>query len=222
MSDKYIVEEDLGEGDSAEELDIAQASEEVANEVWEDEEIRRLIIFYLDNKDTFLSGTTKKVHLWAVACKTMLAGKQPLSCEVKLRNLKRKYAQLRVDNQTGTFINWPLYDLCHQAFHDDTFVQMCLNEPTQESVTMSMPVQNVVNKDGVLVVKKVNTNQNKDEKVESMLNLYIKHKNFFQKHNTQKGLWEAIAMDLGEEDVDYWHKRFLNFKQHNFVPFTDD
>lgn len=215
LPEKYIVEEDIGEGDSTEELDITQASEEIVNEVWDDEEIRRLIIFYLDNKETFLSGTTKKVHLWAVACKTMLTGKQPLSCEVKLRTLKRKYAQLHVDSQNGTFINWPMYDLCHQAFHDDTFVQMCLNEPAQESVTLSMPSHNVVSKDGILVVKKVNSIQNKDEKVESMLNSYIKHKNFFQKHsNSQKGLWEAIAMDLGEADVDYWHRRFLNFKQH--------
>lgn len=210
---KYIIEEDLGDGESAEEQDIAQATEQASNEVWLDDEIKRLVVFYIDNKDTFLSGTTKKTHLWAVACKTMLAGKHPISCEVKLRQLKSKYAEACM---YGGAVEFPYYDLCHRAFHDDSYVKMCLNDLNQiNQVTMNLPVNNVVNQDGILVVKKVNTVQNRDEQVEAMLNSYIKHKAYFQKqYNSQKGIWEAIAMDLGEEDVDYWHKRFLNFKQH--------
>nr|XP_026486246.1 uncharacterized protein LOC113393520 [Vanessa tameamea] len=213
---KYIIEEDLGEGESAEELDIAQATEQVSNDIWLEDEIKRLIVFYLDNKETFLSGATKKTHLWAVACKTMLAGKTPILCEVKLRELKKNYVQVCLENQNGGTIIWNYYNLCNQAFHDDNFVKMCLSENSSDNqITVNMPVKNVVNQDGILVVKKVNSCQNKDEQVEAMLNSYIKHKTFFQKqYNTQRGLWEAIAMDLGEEDVDYWHKRFLNFKQH--------
>ncbi|CAG9569927.1 unnamed protein product [Danaus chrysippus] len=212
---KYVIE-DNGEGESADELDIAQAAEEVAKETWLNEEIKRLIVFYIDNKETFLSGTTKKKHLWAVACRTILTGKNPVSCEVKLRMLKQQFIQLCLEKQKGNIVTWPYYDLCHQAFYEDSF-ETVTNDSEPNKVIINMPVQNVVNQDGILVVKKVNSGQGKDvdEKVEAMLKLYIKHKKTFKRNNHMpRGLWETIALEMGEDDVEYWHKRFLNFKQH--------
>ncbi|XP_045779737.1 uncharacterized protein LOC123877230 isoform X2 [Maniola jurtina] len=209
--------EDFVDEDSPDEFEIAQATEQIAREKWLDEDIRRLITFFIDNKETFLSGTTKKIHLWVVACKTMLTDKKPISCEAKFNTLKKKYTQLCIDKQNGVNITWPFFDLCHQAFHDDPSIKTHLRQARQDTVVVNMPVQNIVNQNGVFFVKKVNTEQNKDTKVELMLNLYLKHKkniNNQRSHNISKAMWEAIAMEIGEEDADYWHKRFMNFKQH--------
>ncbi|XP_069362605.1 uncharacterized protein [Maniola hyperantus] len=216
LPDSYMVE-DLVDEDSPDEFEIAQATEQVAREKWLEEDIRRLITFFIDNKETFLSGTTKKIHLWVVACKTMLTDKKPISCEAKFSTLKKKYTQLCVDKQNGVNITWPFFDLCHQAFHDDPSIMTYLREARQDTVVVNMPVQNIINQDGVFIVKKVNTEQNKDTKVELMLNLYLKHKKTTSNqkaHTISRAMWETIAMEIGEEDADYWHKRFMNFKQH--------
>ncbi|XP_039761083.1 uncharacterized protein LOC120634496 isoform X1 [Pararge aegeria] len=213
LTDSYMVEDFVDE-DSPDEFEIAQATEQVAREKWLEDDIKRLITFFIDNKETFLSGTTRKIHLWVVACKTMLTDKRPISCEAKLNTLKKKYAQLCIDKQRGQFITWPYFDLCHQAFHDDSYVKMCLSEAARDTVVVNLPTQNVLNQDGVFVVKKVNT-ENKDERVEDMLALYLKYKKIYKKgHNTPRSMWETIALELGHEDAEYWQKRFLNFKQH--------
>ncbi|XP_023954831.2 uncharacterized protein LOC112058323 [Bicyclus anynana] len=210
----YMVEDFVDE-DSPDEYAIAQATELVARERWQEEDIKRLITFFIDNKETFLSGTTRKIHLWVVACKTMLTDKKPISCEAKLNTLKKKYAQLCIDKLKGINITWPFFDLCHQAFFDDNYVRMCLNDASQTPVVVNLPTQNVVNQDGVVFVKKVNTDQTKDEKVEEMLKLYLKYKKMYQKnHNMPRGMWDTIATELGQESAEYWQKRFLNYKQH--------
>lgn len=206
--------EDYVDEDSPDELEIAQATEQVAREKWHEDDIKRLITFFIDNKETFLSGTTKKIHLWVVACKTMLTDKKPISCEVKFNSLKKKYLQMCLDKQKGLNVTWPLYDLCHQAFHDDSYIKMSLNEANPNLVTINVPVQNVINQDGVIVVKKIESDQNKDAKVESMLNLYLRYRMMHKGHNMPRGMWDSIARELGEEEAEYWHKRFLNFKQH--------
>ncbi|XP_038219188.1 uncharacterized protein LOC119837608 [Zerene cesonia] len=200
---KYVIE-DTGESESADELDLAQASEQLATEQWLDEEIRRLIVFYLDNKETFRSGTTKKKHLWAVACKTMLLGKQPLSCEYKLRSFRDKYFQIYSERQKGKNIQWQFYNLCHQAFQDENPVDTYLN------VTENKP-EVIINPNG----NSSNTKKSSaDANVERMLKLYLQYKTYYLSNVNQKSVWEKIASDMGEKDVDYWHKRFLNFKQH--------
>lgn len=184
---------------------------------WNEEEVQRILVFYVDNKETFVTGTAKKKHLWAVACKTMLIGKTPETCEVKLRNLKHKYSALLLEQEKGVAVTWPLFDLCHQAFHDDTYVQYLLREHLlREQKNIKVPVESNPIEDahsGVITVKNMNTNKG-DVNVETMLNLYLRYKKNFQKDYWRKGLWETIAIELGEEDADYWHKRFLNFKQH--------
>ncbi|CAK1546699.1 unnamed protein product [Leptosia nina] len=201
---KYVIE-DTGESESADELDLAQASEQLATEPWTDDEIRRLIVFYLDNKETFQSGTTKKKHLWAVACKTMLLGKQPLSCEYKLRVFRDKYFEIHAERLKGNNTQWPFYNLCHQTFQNDNPVDSYLNI----NCTTEIAPENI-KKENVPVVKK-NVG---DANVEKMLNLYIQYKNIYMGNVNSKAIWDRIARDMKENDVDYWYKRFLNFKQH--------
>ncbi|CAF4895982.1 unnamed protein product [Pieris macdunnoughi] len=195
---KYVIE-DTGESESADELDLAQASEQFASEQWTDEEIRRLIIFYIDNKETFQSGTAKKKHLWAVACKTMLLGKQPLSCEYKLREFREKYFLINSDKLEQVIIQRPFYNLCHKAFQDENPIDMYLN---------------VSNKDSESIKKETPIKKSMDTSVEKMLNLYLKYKNIYANNINTKTIWERIARDMNEKDVDYWYKRFLNYKQH--------
>lgn len=189
----------------------------VVKERWLDEEIRRLLIFYIDNKDNFQNGITRKKHLWTVACKTMLTGKHPNACELKLRNMKRKYALLRMDqikNKSRDYKRWVYYDLCHQAFHDDSFVKTMIDENSKDQVnTSSVQPDEIV----TTFTKKSRV---ADKKVEQMLTSYLVHKRRSPKdHLWQKNFWIKIAIELGE-DADYWHKRFLNFKQH-YIRMTE-
>lgn len=158
----------------------------------------------MDNKDAFQNGLTRKKHLWTVACKTMINGKHPQACEMKLRNMKRKYALLRMDqtkNKSHDYKRWVYYNLCHQAFHDDSFVKTMIED--QVYVPSNQPEE--------VVPKKFRAG---DKKVEQMLTSYLVHKRRCPKDQLwQKNFWIKIAIELGE-DADYWHKRFLNFKQH--------
>ncbi|XP_041984189.1 uncharacterized protein LOC121736833 [Aricia agestis] len=260
---KYIIEDTAG--DSDDELDIAQATEQVQQESWPDNEITRLIVFYIDNKKTFLNGTTKSKHLWAVACKTMMTHRRPISCEIKFRMLKGRFIQAFLEKQKNSDYHWPFYDLCHQAFYDDPEVVACIKENLQKLVTSEtkvtvaqipatqihatqipvtqipatqihitqipvtqihanqipateipatpIPATHTVNQDGVIIVKKVSS-QVSDEKVTAMLKLYIKYKGKLSNANLSKSIWDTIALEMGEEDGNYWHRRFHNFKKH--------
>ncbi|XP_052752962.1 uncharacterized protein LOC113519398 [Galleria mellonella] len=186
-------------------------------EKWLEEETQRLLMFFVDNKETFLNRSTQRKHLWAVACKTMLPGKTPAACDIKLRNLKRKYSQLLLNKQKGVEVKWPLYDACHLAFQDDVFVKMTLAESiTHDSRIANIPIQPKPDNDGIVVVKNINQQPTRsiDSKVEMMLKLYLKYKKDFEKEYWRKDLWERIAFEMKEKDPEYWHKRFLNFKQH--------
>ncbi|KAM3960031.1 uncharacterized protein ACR2FA_005955 [Aphomia sociella] len=189
--------------------------EQALKDKWLEEETRRLLMFFVDNKETFINGSAQRKHLWAVACKTMLPGKTPTACDIKLRNLKRKYSQLLLNQQRGIDAKWPLYDLCHMAFHDDSFVRMSQAESiTQDAKIVNIPVTSKSYNDGVVVVKNVNSTKTLDAKVEKMLQLYLKYKKDFEREYWRKDLWDRIALEMGESDPEYWHKRFLNFKQH--------
>lgn len=203
-------------------IDLQGTSYELKDR-WTDEETKRLLIFYIDNKDAFIKGITKKKHLWAVACKTMLTSKQPMTCEMKLRNMKHRYIQLRLEQKRNIYHNWPYLDLCYQAFHDDPHVNATLNTTnvlTNHQDQHVVQIQNPeITNDGIVIMKKKmeSSRSLSDKKIETMLQLYLNHKNRTKnvpKEIWQKGLWETIAMQLGEEDPEYWNKRFLNFKQH--------
>ncbi|KAJ2951214.1 hypothetical protein O0L34_g5607 [Tuta absoluta] len=195
----------------------ASTEETSGKERWLDEETEKLLIFYIDNKQAFQNPALKNKHLWAVACKTMLIGKSSTSCEMKVRNLKRKYSLLHLDyvkNNNNPKV-WPFYDICHQAFHDDSFVQKILKENVNEKkVVIDIPGVSAVQpeQDGTVHLKK--SVKSPDEKVRQMLALYIQYKtdnaNDYLWH---KKVWEKIAQQIGE-DAEFWHKRFLNYKQH--------
>lgn len=147
----------------------------------------------------------------------MLTGKQPTACDLKLRNMKRKYSLLRMDqikNKSRDYKRWLYYDLCHRAFHDDSFVKTMIDENSKElDITSSIEPEEIV----TALTKKPRTG---DKKVEQMLTSYLIHKRRSPKdHLWQKNFWINIAIELGE-DADFWHKRFLNFKQH-YIRMTE-
>ncbi|RVE53512.1 hypothetical protein evm_001882 [Chilo suppressalis] len=198
-------------------------SDTLLSDQWTEEELQKLIIFYYDNNEAFFSGATQQQHLWAIACKTMLTGRTAQDCMNRLEILKKMYAQQRIDHEKGYNINWSLYDLCNQAFYDDTYVNSLLKGNEQENKTLTkVPIPMIPthtttmddSKGGIIVVKSVNTTSKNvpDDKVETMLKLYLRYKK--QKDIPTKAIWETIALELGEESSEYWHKRFLNFKQH--------
>ncbi|KAI8425712.1 hypothetical protein MSG28_011514 [Choristoneura fumiferana] len=198
----YLIEQP---GTELEEDDVMEEEYAWSRDKWTDEETKRLLVFYVDNKAAFQAGSTRKKHLWTVACKTMLSSKQHNSCEMKLRNLKRKYLQLRVEQEKG-----------FNAFHDDKFVNDAVECSRRNSQTKAISIPTIKPNDdkGIVIVKKVNKNTG-DSNVEAMLTLYLKNKGLNYK-SKQKALWQSIAMQLGVEDGDYWHKRFLNFK-NNYI-----
>ncbi|XP_068624698.1 uncharacterized protein [Battus philenor] len=185
------------------------------NEEWKDEDVEKLLVFYIDNKESFQNNDGMKKHLWAVACKTMLFDKNATLCELEFNNLKKQYVEVRTKYQNGTIVEWPYYDLCNQAFHDDYDVKVLMNEIKREEEVVNKSYTYKPNEDGILVTKKdKNVRTSSDEKVELMLNLFLKYKESYRKYNSFRGIWDTIALEVGEEDADYWHKRFLNFKQH--------
>lgn len=143
----------------------------------------------------------------------MLVGKNPNACDAQLNSLREKYFEMCGHIQKGKYIKWPYFELCHQVFHDEIFKSSedydDIIEPQIAHVSVPKPSH-----ENVMVVKKVNNRASPDEKVELMLNLYLKYKKSFQQEYRRKGLWETIAMELGEDDGEYWQKRFLNYKQH--------
>ncbi|CAG5037603.1 unnamed protein product [Parnassius apollo] len=193
--------------------DFVQCVDQLSKESWLDEEIQKLLVFYIDNKESFINNSTAQPQLWAVACKTTLEAKNPSLCEIMFQNLKQKYSEICMEQQKGEVTNWPFFDLCRQAFHDDR--ELIINENIQQDQSENMPINPKPNEEGILVMKKLNSvRTSSDGKVEQMLNMYLKYKKNPKNYHSHRGVWEAIALELGVEDADYWHRRFLNFKQH--------
>ncbi|XP_061724655.1 uncharacterized protein LOC133530662 [Cydia pomonella] len=207
----YLVEQSSAPYEEPMEEDHAWAKDK-----WTDDETKRLLVFYVDNKTSFLGGATTKKHLWTVACKTMLSNKNHAACEMKLRNLKRKYTQLRIEQEKGFDVIWPYFQLSHQAFHDDKYVNAVLEEEKARMAPKPVVPARSNEDAGIVVVKKVNSKHAGDGNVEAMLNLYLKHKKISSHKVKQRNLWQNIALQIGTDDGDYWHKRFLNFKS-NYV-----
>lgn len=194
----------------------------VGTNLWSDDDTKRLLTFYNDNKTSFVSGTTKKRHLWAVACKTMLIGKNQQSCEEKLDELKIQYSEVRtryVDK--GIYVKWPFLDLCHTAFHDDVSIaESILPDSLQKVKVQSQSKITVISQEkitndmkGILSVKQIST-KSPDEQTKLLLNTYMKYKEKFQKEHWRRDLWDKIAEEVGEDDSEYLQKKFLNHKQH--------
>ncbi|XP_013193402.1 uncharacterized protein LOC106137166 [Amyelois transitella] len=217
-TDATYIMQDVDDEEATEDtmnIDTNLTSEQI-KERWAPEEINRLLIFYVDNKENFMTGNTKKKHLWSICCKTMLSGKNATSCEIKLRNMKRKYAQYLINQHKGVVVNFPYLDLCHKAFYDDSLVNAIIKESIDqdEPRLVKLPEECQKTEEPPMIVKSIKINKNTDDKVELMFNLYLKYKKDMQKDIKPKDLWEQIAIDIGEEDGEYWHKRFFNYKHH--------
>lgn len=185
---------------------------------WAEEDIKRLLIFYYDNKQSFtVSGVAQRKHLWSVACKTMLIGKDPDSCDLKLEELKSKYAEVCNYTENHIFVKWPFLEICQKAFHDDLPLKSFNTEIPKPriAVTKEEVTQVTTIPENILVTVKQIKPRTADESVMEMLNLYLKYKHHFQTEHWRKDLWETIASEMGQsDDAEYWHKRFLNYKQH--------
>ncbi|KPJ05812.1 hypothetical protein RR46_01241 [Papilio xuthus] len=192
------------------------------NEEWQEEDVHKLLKLYVDNLNNIESGTTTNQRLWEVACRTIFKDKDPTLCEIGLLSLKQKYAEILANYQkNGVMEAWPYNEICHRAFHNDYYVKEFVNENAnnkEPEINIKPTEASKINEDGVLIINKPGMGRPPkhaiDEKVEHMLNLYLKYKDAYNKKNLYKSIWNKIAMEMGEEDAEYWHKRFLNFKQH--------
>lgn len=215
--------------DDSDNDDLDQPDDNEEPVEWSQDDSHRLLTFYSDNRETFIAGTTKRKFLWSVACKTMLMGKTPYACEAHLGDLMRKYAEAVIGERkgvTGDWHTWPLLSIAQQVFHDDSTLEGVIEQLNAQQVILLPEIVTgnervAVYSDVETVTKRANTSRSAvDLKVIEMLNLYLKHKNSLKnlkKDYWQRGLWESIAVELGnEEDAEYWHKRFLNFK-HNYI-----
>lgn len=219
MQENYILSnlEDFDNEPALHDAEVEEQEPEPSD--WDDEDTKRLLQFYNDNKQSFLlSGATPQKHLWTVACKTMLIGKDPDTCNSKLAELKSKYGEVRAYSEKGIYVKWPLLDLCHQAFYDDiTFKSSDIEVSTPKIAVLK---QETVRKVESKTIKQINTTpktnyRTADEKVIEMLTLYLKYKHKFQQEHWSKEIWETIALEMGQADeAEYWHKRFLNYKLH--------
>lgn len=208
-NNSYVIEEHNIDESTAD--NFAHTDDSTAYiERWTDDETQKLFTFYNDNKQVFLTGTAKRKHLWAMACKTMLLNKTPLSCDMKFRNMKAKYIDI-CKNSKHEMANDPLFELCEKAFGDDPYVIKSVTEMTDNQKLINFPMVNEQNNS--VFLKKYNIGK-VDEKVDMMLRLYLKYKKNFQKQYYTRNLWDTIAAEMGEKDGQYWQKRFFNSKQH--------
>lgn len=87
--------------------------------------VRQLLTYYIDNKDKFRNPSIKNKGLWK-----MIATKLGLSCEEcdkKFRNLKQTYLRLvEKKRETGGGNNWPYFSYFEMIYDDDDEV---LNKP---------------------------------------------------------------------------------------------
>ncbi|KAL4711562.1 hypothetical protein ACJJTC_003579 [Scirpophaga incertulas] len=93
------------------------SSEEIFGSNKEDNYVKQLLTYYLDNKDKFRNRLMKKKNLWkAIGLKLGLSAEE---CHRKFRNLKQTYIRLREKKiSTGKCCKWPYYNLFDKIYDD--------------------------------------------------------------------------------------------------------
>lgn len=85
----------------------------------EDNYIRQLLTFYIENKDKFRDPLIKKKNVWKLIAPRI--GLYPEECDRKFRNLKQTYIRLaEKKRETGKSSNWPYFSYFEKIFDGPT------------------------------------------------------------------------------------------------------
>ena len=84
----------------------------------EDDYVKQLLSFYVDNKERFRDPLVKKKNVWRLfALKIGLTSEE---CDRKFRNLKQTYIRLAEKKETGKNNNWPYFSYFEKIFDEPT------------------------------------------------------------------------------------------------------
>ncbi|PZC73223.1 hypothetical protein B5X24_HaOG209903 [Helicoverpa armigera] len=90
-----------------------------ANKSPEDDYVKQLLTFYVDNKDRFRDPLVKKKSVWRMLAPRI--GMTSEECDRKFRNLKQTYIRLAErKKETGKINSWPYYSYFERIFDDNT------------------------------------------------------------------------------------------------------
>lgn len=102
----------------------------------EEDYVKQLLIFYIQNKDKFRDPLMKKKNVWRrIAPKLGLSSDE---CDRKFRNLKQTYIRLREKKmETGKCNRWPYYSYFEQIYDEPKMILKGYSHIESDSLTLS-------------------------------------------------------------------------------------
>ncbi|CAK1541150.1 unnamed protein product [Leptosia nina] len=119
---------------------VTDDGQEIIYRAGEQDYVKELLNFYLENKDKFWDPLVKKKPLWrAIASKI---GLTPGDCDKKFRNLKQTYLRM-VDRKqlTGKSSTWPYYSYFERIYNNEPKLikkeckHSCMDNVTLKEIT---------------------------------------------------------------------------------------
>lgn len=102
----------------------------------EDDYVKQLLTFYVDNKERFRDPLVKKKNVWrSIAPKIGLSSEE---CDRKFRNLKQTYIRLAEKKKgTGKINNWPYYCYFEKIYDEPTGTGTCTHGVNLDDMTLT-------------------------------------------------------------------------------------
>lgn len=104
----------------------------------EDDYVKQLLNFYIDNKEKFKNPLVKKKNVWRLLASRI--GLSSEECDRKFRNLKQTYIRLAEKmKETGKVNNWPYYSYFEKIFdcHPGTENILSIQGTTIDNMTLT-------------------------------------------------------------------------------------
>lgn len=92
---------------------LKENANEEANEIWNDNEIEKLLLWYLDNLDKFKNPKFVRSYLWQEASEILY--KSPLACSKKMAEIRTQYRTM-VRETTHALKDWRFTALCQKIY----------------------------------------------------------------------------------------------------------
>ncbi|XP_068625561.1 uncharacterized protein [Battus philenor] len=106
------------------------------NKGQEEDYVRQLLTFYLDNKEKFRNPLMKKKSLWRQIAPRL--GLTIEECDKKFRNLKQTYIRLaEKKRETGKCNQWPYYTYFEQIYNEPGTAKECNHKCNGDNVTLT-------------------------------------------------------------------------------------
>lgn len=102
----------------------------------EDDYVKQLLTFYVENKERFRDPLVKKKNVWRIfAPKIGLTSEE---CDRKFRNLKQTYIRLTErKRETGKMSNWPYYSYFEKIFDEPMGTDTCSYGGNLDDMTLT-------------------------------------------------------------------------------------